>query len=213
MRRPHTLLVLAVLTIAACDAQEPTPPAVPPGGDAAIVTSTAAPPPPPDLSTWTPEPAPSGQTGTPRGLDLDPADVDETDPFQVANAFAMTMLTPDALIDRSPADVSRRAAAWADQPYAEALRADRPAGGGAQWVALGQRQGYLSVQLQTHPAVEDGLVAPEPEQLTVDVPILAIVTAHDADLPEQHIAALVSLHRTSPDAPWRVYEWTQEDYR
>lgn len=216
MRR-STLLLLPLFALAACSTdqapQTPLPttaPTTPPGS-----TATAMPTPPaqPDLGTWTPEPAPSGAAGDPRGLDLDPDDVDLHDPVQVAAAFAVTMLTPDTRIDRSPADLSRRAARWASDEYAEQLRADRPAGGGAEWVALGERQGYLSVRLHTHPAVKAGLVEPTLDQLAVEVPILGTVTAHDADLPERELTALVSLHRTDPDAPWRVYDWHQEDYR
>lgn len=212
MRRRHTLLLLPLLAVAACspqdDPQTPTTPAPEP----ADATTTTLPP-APDLSTWTPEPAPSGQAGSPRGLDLDPAQVDVHDPIEVAEAFAATMLTPDALIDRSPADVSRRAARWADDQYADALREDRPAGGGAEWVALAERQGYLSLALDTHPAVKAGLIDPDDDQLTVEVPILGTLSAHDADLPDLPVTALVSLHRTQPDAPWRVYDWHQEDLR
>lgn len=213
MRR-STLLLLPLLALAACSTdQDPQTPPTTPTPPGSTATATPAPPAQPDLSTWTPEPAPSGAAGDPRGLDLDPDDVDLHDPMQVAEAFAVTMLTPDTRIDRSPADLSRRAARWASDEYAEQLRADRPAGGGAEWVALGEREGYLSVTLHTHPAVEAGLVEPTPNQLAAEVPILGTLTAHDADLPEREVTALVSLHRTDPDAPWRVYDWHQEDSR
>lgn len=214
MRRRYALLLLPALGLAACSRDTGPEAPTTPAPDPVTTTATAPPPPPaPDLSTWTAEPAPSGATGTPRGLDLDPEDVDPQDPMQVAEAFAVTMLTPDTLIDRSPADVSRRAARWADDDYGAQLREDRPAGGGAEWVTLGQTQGHLSVQLHTHPAVEAGLVDPKTDQLTLEVPIVATVTAHGVDLPARDVAALVSLHRTHPGAPWRVFDWHQEDYR
>lgn len=220
MRRRHTLLLLPLLAVAACapgqddpQTQAPTTPTTPAPADATAAATSPVPPPAPDLSTWTPEAAPSGDAGSPRGLDLDAAQVDVHDHLQVAEAFAATMLTPDALIDRSPADVSRRAARWADDQYAEDLRADRPAGGGADWVALGEREGYLSLDLGTHPAVEAGLIDPDADQLSLEVPIVGTLTAHDADLPERDVTALVSLHRTHPDAPWRVHDWHQEDLR
>lgn len=168
---------------------------------------TAAPP--LDVSTWTPEPAPSGQDGQPRGLDLDPAQVDQKDPIAVANAFAATILTSDASIDLSPVDADRRAARWATDDYAATLTEPRPGSGGADWLELERDSGYLSAELSEHPAVEAGLL--DVDGLVTEVPILATVTAHDADLPPRDTSVLVTLIRTDTDQPWQVTDWYDDD--
>lgn len=207
-------LPLLALVIAGCSSgqqEQPTASSTANSDPGGATATTAAPT--QEDSQWSAQPAPQGQDGTPRGLQLDPETVDTDDAFEVAAAFTTTMLTADAAIDRSPADVSRRAARWADDTYAQVLSADRAGTGGANWVALGQNQGYLTAELTEHPATEAGLVTQAPGDLATEIPILATVTAHDADLEPQNLAVLVSLHRTGPDAPWRVYDWTQEGSR
>lgn len=178
--------------------QTPTRPAI----------GTAAPP-PMDASNWTPESAPSGQGGQPRGLDLDPEQVDTTDAIAVANAFAATILTSDAAIDASPIDADRRAARWATSEYAAVLTESRPGSGGASWLALERDNGYLSVELTAHPAVDAGLV--DVSGLLTEVPILAVITAHDADVPPRESSVLVTLVRTDTDQPWQVNNWYDDE--
>lgn len=178
------------------------------------VAATSTPPrasdgPVPDASTWTPEPAPAGEPGTPRGLEL-PDQVDATDPLAVAEAYTATVLSYDTAIDASPVDASRRAAQWATPELGATISAERAGRGGADWTTLAESNGYLSVAFTTHPAVEDGLVTTEPDQLATDVPQIVTVTAHDADLPEQQFSVLVGLTRNHPDEPWLVYDWILE---
>lgn len=223
MDRRRALLLLPLLAVAACSSTDPpeSTPAQPSAGVSptarhgpSTATTGAAPAAPaPDLATWTPQTPAPGAAGQPRGLDLDLNQVDTGDALAVAEAFAVAMLTPDARLDRSPSDVTRRAAVLAGEPFASQLAEARASTGGQEWVALGEREGYLSVQLHTHPAVEAGLITDGETDLVADVPILATVTAHDADLPDRDLALLVSVQRATPGAPWQVFDWHQEGAR
>lgn len=219
---------LTVLLVAACSGDTPDPAGTPTTAD----PRTTAPPPAPtdwdgrvtgapttrDLSTYTeaytPPPVPTGQEGQPRGLDLHPESVDVLDVDQVAEAFALTMLTPDTALDVTPADVHRRAARWAAQEYAATLTQPRPSSGGAQWVALAQDGGYVEAELDEHPAVRDGLItAPAEQDLTAERPYLAVLTPRQAGLPAEQTSVIVYLTRTGPGQPWQVWDYYQEgDY-
>lgn len=216
-----TAAALTVLLAAACSGDTPDPAGNP--------TTTAAPGPTSsdwdgrvtgapttrDLSSYTepytPPAAPTGQEGQPRGLDLDPESVDVLDVDQVAEAFALTMLTPDTALDVTPADVHRRAARWAAQEYAATLTQPRPSSGGAEWIALAQDEGYVEAKLGEHPAVRDGLItAPAQDDLTAERPYLAALRPQHADLPEQQTSVIVYLTRTGPGEPWQVWDYYQE---
>lgn len=211
----RTRLVLALtasVVLTACNGESTNPSPNPPTQTSQQQTSepaigTAAPP--MDVSTWTPEPAPTGQDGQPRGLELDPEQVERTDPVAVAEAFTRTILTSDAAIDLSPTDADRRAAQWATEDYANTLNEARPGSGGAQWLALEKEEGYLAVELTEHPAVEAELI--DLDGLVTEVPLLATITAHDADLPTRETSVLVTLIRTDTDQPWQVTDWYDDD--
>lgn len=167
-----------------------------------------------DLSTWTAPVPPTGAEGQPRGLSITEAEVDTSNVDQVAEAFALTLLTPDARLDVSPSDVTRRAAVWAEPTYAEALRTSRPSGGGADWLALLDSDGYWSAKLTKAPALENGSLDVGPEDLTAERPYIATRTPHNIDqATEESFGVVVYLSRTSADQPWAVHEFYQEgDY-
>lgn len=209
----------AALTLSACSsAQEPgqpaadsasttTPPA--PGAIPAPATST----PLPDVATWTPEPAPTGAQGQPRGLPVVVQDVDGSDVDAVAQAFALAMLTPDTDLDLTPVDTVRRAAPLMTDEYAATMTQDRPGGGGAEWITLSKNRGYIDARLQDTAATDQGLItAPADAELFAERPYIAVTTPQDADLPEQSLGVVVYLSRTAPDQPWRVYDYYQEGF-
>lgn len=218
MNRRHRLVLLAlpVFALAGCadDSAQPN-------GDPNSATQSANPtdsadsapstqqPGTVDLSTFS-DPAPTGIAGQPRGLDLDPASVDRSDADQVAEAFALTKLSPDTEIDITPADADRRAAEWMTDEYAESQTKPRDSTGGADWIALAANEGYQSAELADTAAMEDGLITTGPQDLTTERPYIATTTAIDADLPEETFAVVVYLTRTQPGADWGVYDWYQE---
>lgn len=208
--------LLAILLTSSCSGDDQ-----PPSGDTATITTapatteplpaTAAPTDVPEMSTWTAPAPPTGEQGQPRGLTIDPADVDQSDVTQTAQAFALTMLTPDSRLDLSPADVTRRAAQWAEPTYAEQLSSDRPSSGGAEWLALHANDGYWSAELTNTAAMDNGDFDPGPNDLNAEQAFIATRTPHDVDgAEEQSFAVVVYLTRTSPDASWQVYEFYQE---
>ncbi len=207
-----TALGLTVVVMTACSGQESrqageeqsTLSQAAPDGAGSTAAQTR-----PDLATWS-DPAPTGQAGQPRGLDIDADSVDDTDVDQVADAFARTKLTPDTLIDLTPTDADRRAARWMSEEYAATQTQPRNSTGGANWLALAQNEGYQSVELADTAAVADGLVTTSPQDLNAERPYIATTTAHDAELPQQSFAIVVYLTRTDPDADWSVYDWYQE---
>lgn len=165
----------------------------------------------PDMTTWTPPIPPTGAEGQPRGLTVDPKAVDPHDVTQVARAFALTMLTPDSRLDITPSDVSRRAAQWAEPTYAERLSAPRASSGGAEWIALHADDGYWSAELTNTAAMENGDFDPAPSDLNAEQAFMATRTPHSIDgAQEETFAVVVYLTRTSPEAPWAVYEFYQE---
>lgn len=222
MTRLHrTLGVLAAtaLTLTACSGdQDPRQPAAPSGDTTTSPTTGAIPAPatatpPPDVATWTPEPAPTGAQGQPRGLPVVVEDVDGADVDAVAQAFALTMLTPDTDLDLTPVDPVRRAAALMTDEYAATMTKDRPGGGGAEWIALAKNRGYVEARLQDTAATDQGLItAPASSDLYAERPYIAVVTPQDADLLARTFGVVVYLTRTAPDQPWRVYEYYQEGF-
>lgn len=223
--RRSTAAALAALLLASCSGSDSTPDTeaetsattdsagatdTPDRDQHTGITNTAG----PDMSTWTAPVPPTGEEGQPRGLTITAAEVDAHDVDQVAEAFALTMLTPDSRLDVSPSDVTRRAAQWAEPSYAEALSASRPSGGGADWLALHANDGYWSAELTPTPALANGALDVEPTDLTAERPYIATRTPHDVEqATEESFGVVVYLSRTSPGEPWAVHEFYQEgDY-
>lgn len=149
MKHPQIAAGLALtgaLVVAGCSDPEPPPvPTTPPASTA----PTAVPP------NWTPENVPTGAPGTPAGGVPDPATVDDADPDAVAVAALTAMFSMDTAIDLSPSDADRRAIPWLSEAFADGVRAGSPSGGGADWIALTEHQGYTVVD-QVFDVSEDG---------------------------------------------------------
>lgn len=190
-------------TVAPTTAGDTTPGAA----DTASATTAA---PQRDTSVITQQAAPTGQTGQPRGLDVQPETVDRADVDEVAEVFALTMLTPDTALDASTLDATRRAAQWMTPEYAAQQTAERPASGGATWLALAKNEGYWAAELAPTAATEQGLITTGPEDLNAERPYVATITARDADLPAESFGVVVYLTRLDTDAPWQVYDWYRE---
>lgn len=223
--RPRTIAAAiaatALLTIAGCsDAQEDPAGRASPTPTTSDVTTGAIPAPTttgpePEVSTFTEAPAPRGQEGVPRGLvdlGVDVEAVDGSDVDAVAYAFTAAVLTPDAAIDLSPADASRRASVLATEDYGQALAADRVARGGADWLALSEQEGYQSLLIEdTNAGAAGAFTPPAPAEVEAVRPY--IVTTQPVDAPgltPDTFSVVVFLSRTDADAPWRVFAFEQE---
>lgn len=177
---------VAALALSACAPSDPEPEASP---------TTAVEPSP------TPEAVATGAAGEPRGALPDVQD--ERDPYQVANAAAVTSQTLDTRLDVSPADGSRRAVQWFTTDYAQAVTQARPDSGGADWIALAEVDGYTEAEsVDTSHEPRD-----YSEEIEAELIRVTFIRRLDADgelLSEQRIGLFVSLVRNNTDDPWRV---------
>lgn len=167
----------------------------------------------PDMSTWTAPPVPPTGWGghPPRGLTITPDGVDGQDVDEVAEAFALTMLTPDSRVDMNPSDVIRRAAHWAEPVYAEELQTSRPSWDSAETLAFHMDGGYWSAELTKAPALANGALDVGPDDLTAERPYVATRTPHSvAQASEETFDVVVYLSRTTADQAWTVHEFYQE---
>lgn len=96
----------------------------------------------------TPDDRPTGGAGSPEGLDIDLATVDETDLDQISQALGQTMLTSDTTLDRTRTDAYRRAAQWMTPATAKQYTSSTVRGTDATWLELEAHDGYTTVTLE-----------------------------------------------------------------
>lgn len=196
-----TALALA-LTVAACGSDD-GPVDQPTADDAWSATETTTSPSPTATQTGSRQAVPAGVGGTPRGTDLDPADVDTSDADAVTDAVLTLMYAHDTEIDLSPADAARRAAQLLTPEYAATVNQTIPGGGGADWINLAEANGYTTVELENVTEYD----APEDTDTDAYRERIVTVTSHTplTELPDPaQYLTWITLTRPTPDDPWAV---------
>lgn len=212
---PTTIALSVALLTAACGSEQPSA-----AGDAAATFPNDSPSPEsndPDVSMddartttagiSTPPPEarqPAGQSGQPKGLDINPAKVDDTDLDESSEAVVRTMLSSDTALDQTRTDAYRRASQWMTPDTAEQYTADTTRGTDADWLELEEHDGYTVVTL------EDPVAAGQPPGSTKTEGMrayYATVTPTGRDdwggTPLTY-QAMVVMVRNAPTDPWKA---------